>query len=88
MKQQLDRTNRTPDVGDWAHVKLQSYRQHSVALKLNQQLEAKFFGPFQVVPKIGYVAYKLNPPKSSKIHPVFHISLLKRHVGNHSVQSA
>lgn len=88
MKQQADkhRSERTLNIGDLAYVKLQPYRQHSVALRNNQKLGPRFFGPFPVISKIGSVAYKLQLPPSARIHPVFHISLLKKHVGNTDVQ--
>ena len=69
-------------MGELALVKLQPYRQHSVVLRKNQNLSLRHFGPFDVIEKIGPVAFKLLFPQSAKIHPVFHISLLKKFHGD------
>jgi hypothetical protein len=42
-----------------------------------RKLNAKYIGPFNIVNKISPVAYKLELPNNMKMHPVFHISLLK-----------
>jgi len=71
------------NVGDLVLVKLQPYRQHSVALRKNQKLGLRYFGPFLVLQKNGYVAYKLLVQAFAKIHPVFHVSWLKPCKGEH-----
>jgi len=86
MKKYADQKRRQMElqVGDMVLVKLQPYRQNSVALRKNQKLGLKYFGPFPVIHKVGAVAYKLLLPQEAKIHPVFHISQLKVCKGDHS----
>ncbi|WVZ88094.1 hypothetical protein U9M48_034647 [Paspalum notatum var. saurae] len=82
MKKQADkhRSERSFAVGDMVFVKLQPYVQSSLSVRSNQKLAFRFFGPFQILEKIGSVAYSLALPSYSSILPVFHVSQLKRAV--------
>ena len=64
-------------------LKLQPYRQQPVAIRKNLKLAAKFYGPFQIMEKISGVAYRLKLLAEAKIHPVFHVFLLKKKIGPH-----
>ena len=60
------------------YLKIQPYKLKSLAKKRNQKFSSCFYGAFEVLEKVGSVAYKLLLPEGTLIHPVFHVSLLKR----------
>lgn len=71
--------------GDSIFLKLRPHRQSSIKRLIFLKLVACYYGPFIIEKKIGNVAYKLRLPPTAKVHPVFHVSLLKRVVGDHPV---
>ncbi|XP_027358778.1 uncharacterized protein LOC113867584 [Abrus precatorius] len=79
------RTEKEYKVGDLVYLKLQPYKQTSLPSTSFHKLVARYFSPFKVLERIGQVAYKLELPQGSKIHYVFHISLLKKCHG-HNIQ--
>ena len=51
----------------------------------NGKLSPRFIGSYEVIEKVGPVAYKLAlPPKLEKIHNIFHVSMLRRYMSNPS----
>ena len=68
-------------VGDMVFLRLQPYKKSYLKLKGRQKSAPKFYGPYKVPQKIGSVSYKLELPPSSSIHPVFHVSCLKKVIG-------
>ncbi|KAJ9159693.1 hypothetical protein P3X46_025175 [Hevea brasiliensis] len=44
------------------------------------KLSPRFIGPYEVIERVGPVAYRLAlPPELDKIHNVFHVSMLRRY---------
>ena len=82
MKLQTDkhRQERVFQVGDWVYLRLQPFKQRSMHQKMGK-LAPKFYGPYQILQRIGAVAYKLDLPTDARIHPVFHVSCLKMKLG-------
>jgi hypothetical protein len=80
----LRRTDREFKLGQMVYLRLQPYRQSSVAYRRALKLLPRFYGPFRVVRKVGKVAYELDLPPDAKIHPVFHVSQLKPKLGSSS----
>ncbi|KAH0639761.1 hypothetical protein KY285_036347 [Solanum tuberosum] len=62
-------------------IKAQAYKGRTTS----QKLSAKFFGPFEILAKVGAVAYTLALPSAAKLHPTFHISQLKKKIGSQPV---
>jgi hypothetical protein len=85
MKQQEDqhRSERSFEVGDWVFLRLQPYKHMSLKqAKKDNKLSPKYYGPYKVFQKIGNMAYKLELPASSRVHPFFHLSCLKKVIGD------
>uniref|UniRef100_A0A453EW67 Tf2-1-like SH3-like domain-containing protein n=1 Tax=Aegilops tauschii subsp. strangulata TaxID=200361 RepID=A0A453EW67_AEGTS len=72
-------------VGDMVYVKLQPYGHTSLSIHGHLKLHSKYYGPFRVMEKIGTVAYRLLLPEGCQLHPTFHVSQLKKHLGPEAV---
>jgi hypothetical protein len=57
-------------------------KSHKSSLKLGAyaKLEPIYCGTFEILERMGPIAYKLALPAIIKIHNVFHVSLLKKYV--------
>ena len=65
------------DVGDLVYLNLRPYRRKTLAVHPNEKLAPRFYGPFEIVQRVGPIAYKLALPAHCHIHPVFHVSQLR-----------
>ena len=83
LKLQADkrRQERSFEVGDWVFLRLQPFKQQYLHWSKVGKLAPKFFGPFQILQKVGSVVYKLDLPSTSGVHSVFHVTCLKAQIG-------
>nr|XP_016511692.1 PREDICTED: uncharacterized protein LOC107828830 [Nicotiana tabacum] len=80
-KESKNRTDRQFHVRNWVYLKIQPYRQLYLSSRHFNKLSSKYYGPYQILERIGNVAYKLAYKLALShqlpIHPTFHVSLLK-----------
>lgn len=80
-KSYYDRRRKPLDFQEGEHVflKVSPVTRVGRALK-SRKLTPKYLGPYQILKKVGPVAYHIALPLSlSNLHPVFHVSQLRRY---------
>lgn len=84
MKQMVDQNRIEVEfqMEDRVYLYIKPYRMHSLAKKMNEKLSLRYFGPYEIDQRIRKVAYKLNVPPTANIHLVFHVSQLKKVIGD------
>ncbi|CAN6721632.1 unnamed protein product [Malus baccata var. baccata] len=71
-------------VGDFVFLKLSPWK-GVVRFGKRGKLSHQYVGPYQIIERIGAVAYRLElPPELSQIHNVFHVSMLRKYVSDPS----
>ena len=78
------KTNRNYGVGDQVFIRI---RPNKSTIRFGRwtKLSPRFIEPFEVLEKIGPVAYCLAlPPHLHKIHNVFHVSTLRHYIADKS----
>jgi hypothetical protein len=80
------RTPREFKTGDQVYLRFRP-RKSSLRMGACSKLEPRYCGPFEVIDKVGPVAYRLALPPTVKSDNVFHVSLLKKYVhdSNHII---
>ncbi|KAL4014536.1 hypothetical protein IC575_026741 [Cucumis melo] len=72
------------EVGDKVFLKVAPMR-GVLRFERRGKLSPRFVGPFEILERIGPVAYRLVlPPSLSTVHDVFHVSMLRKYVSDPS----
>ena len=49
------------------------------------KLAPRYIGPFEILERIGMVAYRLAlPPNMSQVHPILYVSMLRKYISDPS----
>jgi hypothetical protein len=73
------RTHREFIVGDHVFLKVKANKS-SLKLGNFSKLEARYCGPFEILERIGPVAYMIALHAPLSIHNIFHVSFLKKYI--------
>ena len=67
------------EVGDKVFLKVSPLRK-VLRFRKKGKLSPRFISPYEVLERIGLVAYQLAlPPELAKLHYVFHVSMLRKY---------
>ena len=67
------------EIGDHVFLKVMPKR-GVVRFDKREKLSPRFIGPFEILERVGTVAYRLAlPPSMTGVHKVFHVSMLQRY---------
>ena len=70
------------EVGDHVFLKVMPKR-GLVRFGKQGKLSSRYIGPFEILERVGTVAYRLAlPPSLSGVHEVFHVSMLRKYTSN------
>jgi hypothetical protein len=69
------------EVGYLFFLRLQPYEQSSLKKSGAEKLKPRFYGPYRIMCRVGEVSYKIELPEGRKMHNLFHVSCLKKEVG-------
>ncbi|KAL6220181.1 hypothetical protein ACLB2K_007938 [Fragaria x ananassa] len=71
-------------VGDWVFLKLSPWK-WVVRIGKRGKLNPRYIGPYEIIERVDSLAYRLVlPPKLSRIHNVFHISMFRKYIADPS----
>eukprot|EP00253_Pinus_taeda_P014158 PITA_14158 len=66
-------------IGDHVYIRIQAKRS-TLQWSRCAKLAPRYCGPFQILARVGPVAYQLALPSHIRVHNVFHVSVLKKYV--------
>ncbi|CAA7046742.1 unnamed protein product [Microthlaspi erraticum] len=75
----------TFESGDMVYLKVAAQKGKDRFGKIGK-LAVRYIGPYKIIGKVGFVAYRLELPSEMNLHPVFHVSMLRKHVANPNIE--
>ena len=68
------------NIGDTVYLDAEHIKTPSTIGTATNKLQPRFLGPFKILERPSPLNYKLDLLPKSRIHPVFHVSKLRKHV--------
>src|SRR5688572_27345128 len=70
------------EVGDLVYLKV-SPMKGVMRFGKKGKLSPRYVGPYRILKRVGSVAYEVEFPEDlAKVHPIFHVSILRKFIGN------